>query len=71
LAEARLVTDDVLEKAMAGLSVPYRQLYQRSLELQIRNLEAGDIDAEIEGSRLHDQWVDWIAPRQKRFRVPK
>ena len=66
-----MVRDDVLEKATEGLSVTYRQLYQRSLELQIRNLEVGDNNAALEGSRLHDQWVDWIAPRQKRFRVPK
>ncbi len=71
LAEARLVSDDILEKALAGLSGPYRQLYQPSLELQIRNLEIGDIAAEVEGSRLHDQWVNWITPRQLQIRVPK
>jgi len=71
LQEARLVADSVLEKAFVGLSTPYRQLYQRSLELQIMNLESGDLAAAIKGSRLHDEWVDWIVPRQQQIRVPR
>ena len=70
-AEARLVRDDVLEKALPGLSRAYRQWYERSLELRIHNLEVGDVVAEVEGSRLHDQWVDWITPRQRQIRVPE
>ena len=36
LAESVLVRDDVLEKAMPGMSVPWREKYQRALELQIQ-----------------------------------
>lgn len=71
LEQAKLVSNDVLEKALSGLSQPYRELYQRSLELQIKNFAVGDVSAEIEGSRLHDQWVDWINPRQPKIRVPR
>jgi hypothetical protein len=71
LAEAKLVRDDVLEKAFVGMSDRYRHFYQRSLELQVRSLEVKDLSAEIEGSRLHDEWVDWIEPRQVQIRVPK
>ncbi len=69
LEEAKLVRDNVLEKACPGMSVPFRQKYQRSLELQIRNLETGDVQAEIMGSALHDEWVDWINAR--RVKIPK
>lgn len=65
------VRDDVLEKALPGLSVPYRLLFQRSLELQVRNLERGDIGAEMTGSALHDEWVDWIAAPGREVRIPK
>jgi hypothetical protein len=71
LMEAQQVRDSVLEKALPGLSEPYRLLFQRSLELQIRNLERGDLEAEITGSALHDEWVDWISAPGREVRIPK
>ena len=69
LKHAQLVRDDVLEKALPGMSSIFRAKFQRSLELQIRNLEVGDAQAEVSGSRLHDEWVDWISVRD--VKIPR
>jgi len=71
LDEAKLVRDDVLEKAYPGMSKPFRDKFQRSLELQIRNLEHGDAAAEIAGSFLHDEWVDWINVRRREIKISR
>lgn len=71
LEQARLVRDDVLEKALAGMSGPFRQKYQRGLELVLRNLEVGDIQAELEGSRLLNEWVDWMNAHRRAARFPR
>jgi len=71
LTEAQAVRDDVLAKAHPDLPQHFRLEYQRSLELQIRNLEVGDVSAEIEGSNLHDKWVDWINSHNEEIRIPK
>ena len=71
LQEARLVRDDVLEKALRGMSLPFRQKYQRGLELQLRNMEGGSATAEVAGSALIDEWIDWINPRRSEARFPR
>jgi hypothetical protein len=71
LSEARRARDDVLEKAFAGLGKPFRTKYQTSLELQIRALEQGNAADEIAGSKLHDEWVDWLNVHRKHVRIPK
>jgi hypothetical protein len=71
LAESKLIRDEVLAKANSELPKRYRQLYQRSLELQIQNMEVGDINAEIEGASLHDSWVDWINANKHSIKIPK
>ena len=53
------------------MSVPFRQNYQRGLELRLRNLEYGDVQAELEGSRLLDDWVDWVNQRGREARFPR
>ena len=71
LEQARAVRDEILEKALTGLSGPFREKFQRSLELQIANLQSGDLDAELEGSRLHDEWVEFINSQRDRIRIPR
>lgn len=71
LDEARKVNDQVLEKVLPGLSKPFREKYQKSIELQLRAIEQGDIAAEFTGSQLHDEWVDWINPRTQDMKIPK
>lgn len=71
LSEAKLLRDEVLAKANRDLPKQFRTLYQQSLELRLRNLELGDITAEIKGSALHDQWVEWFNANKSVIRVPK
>lgn len=73
LQEARLVKDDVMEKGLQRMSLPFRQKYQRGLELQLRNmeLERGSAMAEVEGSALIDEWIDWINSRTSEARFPR
>jgi hypothetical protein len=71
LEEAKLVRDDVLEKALAGLSKPFREKYQRSLELRIQGIEQRDDEIELAGSRLHNEWVVWINAHRAEVMIPK
>jgi hypothetical protein len=71
LREAKLIKDSVLDKAHPELREHFRDQYQKSLELKIKNLEDGDVTAEIIGSTLHDQWVDWINAHNKEIKIPK
>ena len=75
LEEAKLVRDKVLEKALSGMSRPFRDKYQRSLELEIQAFESQDETtanaASIKGSMLHDEWVDWINEHNSKVRIPK
>ncbi len=71
LDEARQVTDEVLEKVLPGLGKPFREKYQRSIELQLQAIDQANVAAEIAGSQLHDEWVDWINPRLRQLRIPK
>lgn len=71
LSEAKLLKDEVLSKANRDLPQRFRELYQRSLELRLQNLEIGDIKAELEGSALHDQWVDWYNANRSAIKIPK
>ena len=71
LGEARIIRDDVLAKAHPDLPEHFRLELQRSLELQIRNLEVGDAAAEIEGSRLHYKWIYWINGHKSEIKAPQ
>ena len=67
---AKTIPDQVLLKIHKDLPVEYSK-YKRALSLKITNLEKGDIKAEIEGSALHDNWVDWFNANKSQFRIPK
>ncbi len=71
LGEARIIRDDVLAKAHPDLPEHFRRELQRSLELQIRNLEVGDASAEMEGSRLHYKWIYWINSHKSEIKAPQ
>lgn len=71
LREAKLVRDDVLAKAHPQLPQKFRELYQKSLELQVINFQTGDFGKEVEASKLHDSWVDWINANKKQIKIPK
>ena len=69
LEEARMVRDEVLEKAAPGMAKPYREFYKQSLELRLAFTETEDNQASIRASQLHDKWVDWSTAHPPR--VPK
>jgi hypothetical protein len=71
LSEAKLVRNDVLKKAHPDLPEKYRQLYQKSLELQLSGFTSGEILKEIQAGKLHDSWVDWINSNNKKIKIPK
>jgi hypothetical protein len=71
LGESQIIRDDVLAKAHPGLPEHFRRELQRSLELQIRNLEVGDASAEMEGSSLHYKWIYWINSHKSEIKVPQ
>ena len=71
LAEGTEVTDVVLRKIHPDLPRHFRGEWQRGLTLQVRNLELGDTQAEIVGSRLGDDWGTWYMRNQAALRLPK
>lgn len=71
LSEAKLLRDEVLAKANGEMPKQFRTLYQQSLELRLKNFELGDMTAEIKGSALHDQWVEWFNTNRSAIRIPK
>jgi len=71
LREAKLVKDSVLEKAHPELREHFRYEYQKGIELMIESVEAGNAAAQITGSTLLDQWVDWLNSNRKEIRIPK
>jgi hypothetical protein len=71
LGEAQIIRDDILAKAHPDLPAHFRRELQRSLELQIRNLEVGDASAGIEGSSLHYKWIYWINSHKSEIKVPQ
>jgi hypothetical protein len=68
--EALQVRDDVLEKALEGMSIPYRQLFQKGLELELKGINTHDTHAQAEGEALHDQWVQWISTHGSKMKIP-
>jgi hypothetical protein len=70
LSHARQLKDTVLDKAHPEMREPYRQLYQRSLELQITSIEQNDAKPGITGSILHDQWIDWFNDHNRKIKIP-
>lgn len=70
LKTANTIPDHVLSKIHKGLPVEFSK-YKRALFLLITNLEEGDINAEIEGGALHDEWVDWFNANKHDFKIPK
>jgi hypothetical protein len=71
LGEAQITRDDVLAKAHPDLPEHFRRELQRSLELQIRNLEVADASAEKEGASLHYKWIYWINSHKSEIKLPQ
>jgi hypothetical protein len=70
LMYAEQIPDSILIKIHSELPEKYT-LYKRGLSMRIQNLENGDIEAEIEGSRLIDEYADWYDYHLGELKVPK
>lgn len=71
LAEARKIRDPVLEKIHEGMAEPFRNKYQRSLELTIKNLEEDNKLMFDKAGQLHDEWIDWYREHYEDIKIPK
>lgn len=81
LAEARLVSDGVLDKAHPELRDHFRSEFQRGLELIILSEETGlkstdgrireQIEIGTKGMVLLDKWVDWLNTHRAEIRIPE
>jgi len=75
LDEAGLAGDEILDKALPGLSKAFREKYQQSIEFELRSMNEADaaasMTASITASKLYDEWVDWINPRRHQLKIPK
>lgn len=81
LAEARLVSDTVLDKAHPQLRDHFRSEFQRGLELVILSEETGlqskdgrlreQIEIGTKGLVLLDKWVDWLNSHRAEIRIPE
>lgn len=71
LGEALLVRDEVLAKAHPEMPKHWRSEFQRSQELQIRDLEYNDPSAEAQAVVLHGRWVDWANSNRRAIKIPR
>ena len=71
LNEAQQVDDAVLDKACATLRIPYRDLFQRGVEMRLGAWETADASASIESSKLLDKWADWYVVHGREIKIRK
>ena len=73
LQEARLVTDDTLDKVHPQFREHFRNEYQRGIELRLLNMNdlSGNDKAESMGLELHSRWADWWNANKGQINIPK
>lgn len=67
---ANQIPEQVLKKMHPTLP-EYFKIYKKGLSLRIDNLENGNINTEIDGSKLLDEWADWYVQNKQEIKVPK
>jgi len=70
LTFAEKISDEVLLKMHEELPIEYKK-YKKGLSLRIQNLESGNIESEIDGSRMIDEWADWYSANKREIKIPK
>ncbi len=71
LNESITVRDDVLERILPGMSKPWRDLYQKGLELQIQGWETNDKSMIYRSNTLINDWGQWYNNNLSKFNIPK
>ena len=67
---AKKIPENVLVKMHKELPENY-EVYKRGLKLRIKNLEEGDIQSEVEGSKLLEKWGEWFQQNKSEIKIPK
>ncbi len=67
---AEKIPDEVLKKMNKDLPEQYKK-YKKGLALRIKNLELSDIKAELEGSKLIDEFIDWYEANMRNIKIPE
>lgn len=70
LSEAKMVTDDFLDKVHPDFRKYYRYEYQKSLELRIKILEEPNSTEGREAHLMYNAWVDWVENHRTEFQFP-
>ena len=67
LEKAEQIQITVLSKMNKDLPKNYRY-YKKGLSVRIENLKIGNINAEVEGSKLLDEWATWYDNNKKGYK---
>lgn len=70
LLKAEEIPNSVLLKMNKDLPENYSK-YKKGLALRIDNLKNGNLKAEMEGSRLINEWADWYDVNKGNIKIPK
>jgi hypothetical protein len=67
LTEAKSVSDSTLAKIHPKLPSAYHSIFILSIENKLRGLKEFDPKASIQGTELHNTWIDWWNAHSKEF----
>lgn len=67
LTEAKSVSDSTLAKIHPELPSAFRSIFIPCIENELSGFRDFDPRASIQGSQLHDQWIDWWNAHYKEF----
>lgn len=70
LSKAEKIPESVLLKMNKDLPEQYAK-YKKGLSMRIDNLKNRNINAEMEGSRLIDEWTDWYEENMEKIKIPQ
>lgn len=67
LTEAKSVSNDILAKIHPKLPTAYRSIFIPCLENKLCGFRDFDPKASIQGTILHNEWIDWWNAHYKKF----
>jgi len=67
LTEAKSVSDSTLAKIHPELPSAYRSIFITGIESRLRGFVDSDPRASIQGTELHNTWIDWWNAHCKEF----
>lgn len=67
LTEAKSVSDSTLAKIDPELPVAFRSIFIKCIENKLIGFRDFDPKASIQGTELHNKWIDWWNAHYKKF----